>query len=145
MNIENTMHVPFLHDLLKVLPNLQVTYCSFKNGEIIFEEGTTTESVYFVANGEVKTYKHQGKKLEQQISLYRNTNCFGYLPVIQKSAHQFSAIAYGDVDILKIDKNSFLYLLSKSPEFAKFIFENLSSELTSYLNRLRFIRSGMIN
>jgi CRP-like cAMP-binding protein len=145
MNFEKKTQVLPLQDLMELLSDLQVAFYSYKSGEVIFKEGTPPEGVYFVTNGQVKAYKSEGKNLEQQISTYTNATCFGYLPVLQTTTHPFTAVACGNVDVLRMDKKVFLNLLSKSPALSTHVFKNLTSEFTVYLNRLKLTRAGITN
>jgi CRP-like cAMP-binding protein/ActR/RegA family two-component response regulator len=82
----------------------------------IYLEGDEPTRVYFVQSGRVKTVKTTNGGKELITGFYGPGEFFGYLPLLQHTAHSDSAVAVDDSDLVYIPKDDFTQLLLRNPE-----------------------------
>ena len=82
----------------------------------IYLEGDEPTRVYFVQAGRVKTVKTTDGGKELITGFYGPGEFFGYLPLLQHTAHADSAVAVDDAELVYIPKDDFTQLLLRSPE-----------------------------
>ena len=82
----------------------------------IYLEGDEPSRVYFVQAGRVKTVRTTDAGKELITGLYGPGEFFGYLPLLENTAHSDSAVAVDDAELVYIPKDDFLQLLGRNPE-----------------------------
>ena len=82
----------------------------------IYLEGDEPTRVYFVKAGRVKTLKSTDSGKELITGCYGPGEFFGYLPLLQHTAHSDSAVALDDTELVYIPKDDFTQLLLRNPE-----------------------------
>ena len=82
----------------------------------IYLEGDEPTRVYFVQAGRVKTVKITDGGKELITGFYGPGEFFGYLPLLQHTAHPDSAVAVDDSELVYIPKDDFTQLLLRNPE-----------------------------
>ncbi|TGE16561.1 response regulator [Hymenobacter elongatus] len=81
----------------------------------IYLEGDEPTRVYFVQTGRVKTVKTTDGGKELITGFYGPGEFFGYLPLLQHTAHSDSAVAVDDAELIYIPKDDFTQLLLRHP------------------------------
>lgn len=110
----------FLKDAEKVL-NLK-DLCkdrktrSIKKKGVIYSEGDSPQSVFFVQSGEVKSSKAHAEGKELITNLYKHDDFFGFEPILENTDYQDSAIALQDSEIVVIPRQDFLTLIFRQPD-----------------------------
>jgi CRP-like cAMP-binding protein len=99
-------------------------------------EGQLPNDVYFVEQGQVKTYKvnHDGKELVT--GFYREGSFFGYVPLLEDKPYNENAVAMEDVKVSLIPKTDFLTLIYSSKDVARKFITMLSNNLEDLEKRL---------
>jgi CRP-like cAMP-binding protein len=82
----------------------------------VYLEGDEPTRVYFVKAGRVKTVKTTDGGKELITGFYGPGEFFGYLPLLQHTAHADSAVAVDDAELVYIPKDDFAQLLLRNPE-----------------------------
>ncbi|OGX86747.1 transcriptional regulator [Hymenobacter lapidarius] len=82
----------------------------------VYLEGDEPTRVYFVQAGRVKTVKTTDAGKELITGFYGPGEFFGYLPLLQHTAHPDSAVAVDDSELVYIPKDDFTQLLLRNPE-----------------------------
>jgi CRP/FNR family cyclic AMP-dependent transcriptional regulator len=82
----------------------------------IYLEGDEPTRVYFVKAGRVKTLKSTDSGKELITGFYGPGEFFGYLPLLQQTAHSDSAVAVDETELVYIPKDDFSQLLLRNPE-----------------------------
>ena len=82
----------------------------------VYLEGDEPTRVYFVQAGRVKTVKTTDGGKELIMGLYGPGEFFGYLPILDHTAHTDSAVAVDESELVYIPKNDFTQLLLRNPE-----------------------------
>ncbi len=101
----------------------------YKKKEIIFHEGDSPSSIFFLNQGKVKTFKSHDEGKEYVTSLYKKGEFFGYTPLIENAHYPDSAMALEDCEVCKIPKDDFTALLYKNRDVATQFIRMLSNKV----------------
>lgn len=98
--------------------------------ETIFKEGEHVHFVYYVQEGQVKTYRYNDDGKEYITSIYNSGDFFGYQPIFEYRTYNEIAEAINDTSVLKISKDDFQTLMFQNREVAKKFITLISKNLT---------------
>lgn len=119
-NLTLTM-VPLFRDLnpqeIERLENI-VIQRSFRKKSTIFLEGSKKESVYFIQDGLVKTYKTDENGNEQIVSFLKTGDMFPHTGFFNQNPYPATAEAIVDTLLLAIPVHSFEQLMLTTPTIA---------------------------
>ena len=88
----------------------------------LYQEGRRPKYVYYLNKGKIKGYRIHEDGKEYITNLYAAGDYIGYLPLLENSAYEDSAIVLEDAEIAQIPKDEFLNALYKDIRIAtKFI------------------------
>jgi CRP-like cAMP-binding protein len=123
-----------LKDFQKLSENRPVR--AFKKKDLIFMEGQTPNDLYFIAKGQVKTYKvnYDGKELITGI--HREGDFLGFVPLLEDKPYYENAEVLEDSKITIIPKNDFITLIYSSKDVAHKFIKMLSNNLEEMETRL---------
>lgn len=109
---------------------------TYMNKEVVYREGDSSDHMYYIRSGKIKTYKsnHLGKELITGI--HKEGDCFGYVSLIGNAPYTESAVALTDAELLPIPKQDFLSALYASRELARNFIVLLSHNVHEVQNRL---------
>ena len=85
----------------------------------IYLAGDEATRVYFVKAGRVKTIKATASGKELITVLYGPGEFFGYLALLEGTAHHDSAVALEDAELVYIPQQDFTVLLLRNPEVSQ--------------------------
>lgn len=107
-----------------------------KAGEIIFEEGSTSDRFFIIKDGEVEIRKAVDvqKARYKLIAVLSSGEFFGEMAVFMGEPRSAEAIARTDATLLTVSRNDLSGLFAKSPDTAFKVMEFLTSVL---MERLR--------
>jgi|GEM_PF-1406511 len=88
---------------------------SFKDKEVIFEEGSEGENVYIVYSGSVEIYKNYNKPNQKLLSILFEGEIFGETSLFNKVQRTATAVAKGETSILEINSHIFLNIFNETP------------------------------
>lgn len=110
---------------------------TFKKGDVIFEEGSCSDSVYIIEEGEVEIahLKHDGSL--HILGILRGNDIFGEMGLIDDMPRSATAKALTDCRISIINKSKFDTLIQQQPELLKPILMILSQRLRETLTLLK--------
>jgi CRP-like cAMP-binding protein len=104
------------------------SYETFKDGKVIFEEGSNGDWIYVVEVGEVEISKKMGGQ-RLVIEVLKAGDIFGEMAYIDKEPRSATATAKGEVVVGIVDRDVFDREFNKlSPEFQK-IFKTVALRL----------------
>lgn len=98
----------------------------FKADEIIMREGEKCDVMYKILLGSVIIYMQYGKKDEHIVGIYSKSRCFGEMNIFSEQPSEFTAVAYDDVLLLKITKDSLENFVINNPKNAIDIMRNMA-------------------
>ena len=98
---------------------------TYKDGELIFEEGDTGRDLYIVQSGEVRISKLiDGKQIE--LVKFKKGDFFGDMALLQSIPRYASAYAIGETRLLILKPGGFLLKIRRDPTFAFEMLQQLS-------------------
>ncbi|WP_210517905.1 response regulator [Hymenobacter terricola] len=89
---------------------------AFRKKQDVYLEGDEPTRVYFVKTGRVKGVKTTDTGKELITAFYGPGDFFGYLPLLEHTAHSDSAAAVDDTELVYIPQDDFTQLLERNPE-----------------------------
>lgn len=90
----------------------------FGADEIIMREGENCDAMYKVLSGSVVIYIQYGKKNEHIWGIYSKSRCFGEMNIFSDLPCVYTAVAYDEVVLMKITKNSLEKFVMSYPKNA---------------------------
>ncbi|HKX13237.1 MAG TPA: response regulator [bacterium] len=89
-----------------------------KKKDLLFQEGDTPNSLYFISRGKIKTYKIHDDGKEYVTGVYGSGDFLGYIPLLKASDYTESAAAMEESELCKVAKDDFLALIYKNRDVA---------------------------
>jgi CRP-like cAMP-binding protein/FixJ family two-component response regulator len=109
---------------------------TYKKKEFVFVEGEQPNYAYFIAKGEVKTYKSNNDGKELITGLHGPGEFIGFVSLLENKPNNESAIALKESQIYMIPQQDFLTLIYTNKEIARKFISMLSSNLYEAENML---------
>jgi CRP/FNR family cyclic AMP-dependent transcriptional regulator len=110
---------------------------SYQKTEIIFQEGSVGYEMYVIVSGKIRIIAHSNSKEEKLIRVLEPGDFFGEMALVDSSPRSASAISDEEnTELIKIDQEKFMYLVSQQPAFALVIMEALCRRIRSLTNRI---------
>ena len=104
---------------------------AFKDGDIIFKEGTRGDKMYVILSGKVRISRPLGKKEEEILATLTAGACFGEMGVIDQSPRSARATVEGETALILVIKE---YLLKESNLMLAYkLYKNFSVMLAARL------------
>lgn len=107
-----------------------------KKKDFVFMEGSEPRDLYFVRSGVVKTYKATQDGKELVTGIHRPGQFIGYLPLLEHTVYNETAIALEDAELYVMPKSEFEHHIYLNREMAKQIIDVLASNLFEAEERL---------
>ena len=101
---------------------------TFKDGELIFEEGDIGRDLYIVQSGEVKISKVINGKVIELVK-FKKGDFFGDMALLQSIPRYASAYAKGETRLLILKPGGFLLKIRRDPTFAFEMLQQLSMRI----------------
>lgn len=108
----------------------------YKKKTIIFDEGETSSSLYFIKSGQVKVYKAHPDGKELIVSIHKSGDFFGFEAILQNEAYTESAVALEESEIKLMPKADFLTIMYGHVDIAKSFVSLLCSKIKEKENQL---------
>ena len=108
----------------------------FKKKQIIYSEGNLANSLYFVVQGKVKTYKTNDDAREYITALHKEGDFIGYMNLLEDSNYTDSAATMEDCELCVIPKQEFFALIYSNPNVAEKFIRLLCHDLKENEERL---------
>jgi NTE family protein len=106
----------------------------YRNGEVVFSEGSPGDSLYFIETGQVKVSIGSGRD-ERIINYLGPGNFFGEMAVLLNQRRTATVTVVIDADLWVLRKADLNALLDRYPTAALQIIEELSRRLTESIRR----------
>jgi len=108
----------------------------FKKKQLLYSEGNTANSLFFIVNGKIKTFKTNEDGRELITGLYKDEDFLGYMNLLEDSEHTESAMALEDSEIHVIPREEFFAVLYSNITIAEKFIRLLSNNLIEKEERL---------
>ena len=97
----------------------------FCEDEIIIREGEVYHEIYKIVSGSVAVYLRYGEKDEHLIGIISKSKCFGEMHVLSEQPSIYTVIAYKEVLLMRITKDSLEEFIANNPQNAIDIMRNM--------------------
>jgi CRP-like cAMP-binding protein len=101
---------------------------SYKAGEVIFKEGDSEDTMFFIKEGKVEISKKMGDA-EQVLAFLGPNDFFGEMALLSKSPRSASAKAVKETSVIVFNRKQFMTLLKTRGEIVLKIIEVLIKRL----------------
>lgn len=91
----------------------------FQKGDIIFKEGSPSDSIYIVEHGEVEISQLKHNEEKHVVGVLKTNDILGEMGLIDDLPRSATATAISDCEILIIDKKQFNEIIEQHPEILK--------------------------
>ena len=92
---------------------------TYKKKQIIYKEGAHSHYLYYIVSGKVKTYRTHEDGKDLVMDLYNEGDFFGYVTLLEGTAHKENAETKEETELVLIQKKDFEELMNSSPSAAK--------------------------
>ena len=141
-NEKFTDHLPSNDDELRTLNDLKNFFddngstIKFAPGDVIYEEGQNSNSIYLISKGLVKCHKldEQGKDLTT--ALHKEDDLFGYTSFTQNVTYQETAAAIQETTVVAISKNELKSVLNSNHKVTLELIQLLTDDITGVKDQL---------
>jgi len=136
--IRTLQQIPMFRDLdvsklkLMAFAGQRITY---REGEVLFDEGDPPDAVYVVLDGEVDVLR-SGPAGDVLLARLGRTELIGEIGVLCNKCRNARIVAHSNVQVLRIDKMSFMEIVQQVPRLAMAIIKELSERLERANERL---------
>jgi len=128
--------------LLEAIPEHQLETLSeflalveFAEDSVIFAEGSSGDSIYFVTGGRVRISKRVSAGELKDLALLGPGDCFGEMALIEDVSRSAQAAAMGSTKLLRLHRDDMNRWLKAHPELAVDFFAHLVQTLSGRLRR----------
>jgi CRP-like cAMP-binding protein/CheY-like chemotaxis protein len=102
---------------------------TYRKKDYIFKENEYPKQVFFLNKGKIKTYKTNDDGKELIMSLYKEGDFIGFLPMLQSTTYPETAVALEDCTVSIIPQKDFFDLLHNNSSVASTFLQSLANEL----------------
>ena len=106
-----------------------------KKKQILYKRYDSPKGIYILLKGKIKIYQLNYDGSIQILFIYTQGEIFGYRPLLSLGKHPVSSAAIEDCELLFVDKEHFLKILSNSVELSNQLLKSVNHEFTVLVNR----------
>lgn len=108
----------------------------YADGEIIFREGESDDSVFIIESGQVRIIKRHEQKGETMLTILMSGEFFGETCLLETLPHTASAVAVGQARLFSISGITFYHLYKRMPGQYGILALNIARDLSRRLRHL---------
>lgn len=97
----------------------------FSADEVIIKEGEIYQEMYKIVHGSVAIYLRYGQKEEHLVGIYSKSKCFGEIHVLSDQPSIYTVVAFDDVLLMRITKDTLEDFIRNNPRNAIDIMQNM--------------------
>ena len=101
------------------------TMVKFQAEEVIIQEGRSYDEMYKIISGSVAVYTRYGEKDEHLLGIYSKSRCFGEINVFSGQPCIYTVVAYNEVLLMRITRDSLEEFIKRYPGNAIDIMQNM--------------------
>lgn len=131
-NIDGNNDLSYIPESILEEISTKSIHNKYKKGNIIFYEGNIPYGVYFIIKGKIKLFNTSQEGKEYIIKIAKEGDILGYKAFLNHGEFSASAEALEESHIRFIDKNDFMNILNKYPNFAMILLEIMAREIKCY-------------
>jgi CRP/FNR family transcriptional regulator, polysaccharide utilization system transcription regulator len=115
-------------DELIRMANCKTSY-TVKKGELIFEEGESTNGVYCIKDGVCKMTKLSSNGKDQIVKLVKAGELLGQRSMISEEPANLSAVALEDMEVCFVPKSEIMRFFNENNQFSMSIMKSICGDL----------------
>jgi serine/threonine protein kinase/CRP-like cAMP-binding protein len=109
----------------------------FKDEELIVEEGTLNDHLYFIKRGEVEVFRNDAEGTSIFINKLGQGQFFGEISALKGTPRTVSVRAMGDVSLFRIDRGALLDIVDRQPRLKSLFDQTIASRTAEMRSRVR--------
>lgn len=117
----------------------------YRKGDVIFNEGDHSKTLYFMSSGKIKLYKYTTDGKEQIINVLSDGEFFGEFSILKNTNYRVNARAITDCKICTLTSNEIREIISNKPEVSINIMESLAERLSDAESLARSLATNDVN
>lgn len=98
---------------------------TFQAEEVILQEGRGYDEMYKIVSGSVAVYMRYGEEDEHLLGIYSKPRCFGEINVLSDQPCIYTVVAYNEVLLMRITRDSLEEFVRSYPGNAIDIMQNM--------------------
>lgn len=98
---------------------------TFHAEEVIIQEGRSYDEMYKIVSGSVAVYMRYGEEDEHLLGIYSKSRCFGEINVLSEQPSIYTVVAYNEVLLMRITRDSLEEFIRSYPGNAIDIMRNM--------------------
>ena len=102
---------------------------NYKKGSTIYCEGNSSNHIFYLISGEIKTFRNNEYGKELITRIYKGKSLFGITSLLTNKPYNENASALEDTTLIKITKKEFLKKMKESPRLSIKIIDLLVDKL----------------
>lgn len=122
-----------------------VEHVEYEKGEVLFHEGSISETLYFINHGSIKLFVNTLDGKEQILHILSSGNFLGMLDLLKDGQYRFSAKAIDDCKMCTLNRKHFIRTLKDNPDMAISIIETLTDKLVKTERLVKSLATNDIN
>lgn len=103
----------------------KVQMLKFQAEDIIIREGRCYDEMYKIISGSVAVYTRYGEEDEHLLGIYSKSRCFGEGNVFSEQPCIYTVVAYNEVLLMRITRDSLEEFIRRYPRNAIDIMQNM--------------------
>jgi CRP/FNR family cyclic AMP-dependent transcriptional regulator len=115
---------------------------NYKPGQVLFEEGASSVSIFIIKKGAVSIRKIKGKSYVEIAKVQAN-EIIGELSFFDRQPRSATALALNDVDALEIPFESMERIYNGIPDYLKAIMASLADRLRKANEQIRVLQKQL--
>src|SRR5271170_797693 len=112
-----------------------------KKGELLFNEGDISKSMYFVQNGTIRLYKKKGNA-SIELGIIHKGEVIGEMGFLDGGPRSASAEAIHDTDLMEITNVNLVEQLKVLPPWLMVLLKTIVNRLRSANNKIRQLETA---
>ena len=114
-------------------------------GEVLFQEGTSSNFVFLILDGSVRLQVKKGNSEEVILQFFGEGDLAGIMDVIQYQVYRSNAIVHSaTAELCVIDKQNFFKILSKRHHFALKLIQQMDKDTADIESRAAFMNTQKV-
>lgn len=118
---------------------------NFQKGEIIYNEGQHSNTIYLIAKGVVKCHKLDSQGKELTTALYQEDDLFGYTSFTTSIPYQETATAVQQAEVVGISKSKLQEILENNHKVTLELMELLTNDISGIKDQLLQMAYSSVN
>jgi serine/threonine protein kinase/CRP-like cAMP-binding protein len=107
------------------------------DSEVIVEEGTTSDSFYFIKRGEVEVFRNDDSGIPIFINKLSQGQFFGEIAALKKGPRRFSVRSMGDGELFVMPRASLVDILNRQPKLRDLFDATIAARTAEAQDRVR--------